>query len=560
MPPAWARRLRLLPGYDPLHTAGTALFVKTLAEAWRTVAHEHLVNDGHTFFFVEEIAQRALDFFPECIQHVKGELAGQPFVLAPWQEASVANMFGWLRPDLTRRYREVFLFVPRKNGKSALAAGIILYVLFCDEEKGSEIYSAAADRDQAALVFSHVKGMVLQEPMFQRRSKIYETGKSVVVDQTRNSYKCISAEASTKHGYNSHMVVIDELHAQPNADLVDVLMTSTGARRQPIIVHMTTSDHERPSICNEKHDYASKVRDCILDDPSFLPIIYEAKPDMDWTDPKIWALANPNLGVSVSLEYMEHECKRAQETPRFQNTFKRLHLNIRTQQDILWIDMADWDSCLSHDVTHEALKGQVCFAGLDLATTADLCAFVLYFPASHSVLPFFWLPAETASIRKQRNRLPYPEWVAQGYIRATPGNVCDYDILRRDINLLGKDFNIKEIAIDRWNSSQLQQQLLGDGFEVVPFGQGFASMSAPSKELERLILAKELKHDGHPVLRWNMSNAMVEQDAAGNIKVSKKKSTEKIDGVVALVMGIGRAIAQPEKQGSIYDTRGIIIL
>ena len=558
MPPAWGRLLRLLPGYDPIATAGRMFFARTMAEAQRLIAQEKLAAQKHVYIFVEKLAQDALDFFPECIQHVKGELAGQPFVLAEWQQAIIANIFGWVDTSGYRRYREVFLFVGRKNGKTVLAAGVVLYFLFCDQEHGSELYSAAADKDQAALVFSHVKGMVQQEPAFSSRAKVHETYKSVVVDATGNAYKVVSSEASTKHGYNSHLVIIDELHAQPNSELVDVLMTSTGSRRQPLIWHMTTSDFDKPSICNEKHDYASKVRDGIIDDPQFLPAVYEAKPMDDWADPVVWHKANPNLGVSMSMEYMEHECKRAQETPRYQNTFKRLHLNIKTSQDVLWIDINDWDVCQNARVTWDDLRGEECYAGLDLASTSDLCAFAMYFPKSHSILPVFWLPEETAAIRLERNRVPYPTWVKQGYIRATPGNVTDYDILRRDINTLGEEYNIKEIAIDRWNSTQLQNQLVGDGFTIVPFGQGFASMSAPAKELERLILNKELHHDGHPVLRWNISNCSVEEDAAGNIKPSKKKSTEKVDGAVSLIMAIGRAIAQPEKKGSVYDTRGIL--
>src|SRR5712691_1653041 len=287
MPAARARLLTRLPGYDPLATAGRALFFPTLEEAQRYVAQEGMREARGVHLFIEELAKRALEFFPSCIQHVKGELAGTPFILADWQAAIVANIFGWLRPDLTRRYREILLFVPRRNGKTALAAGIVLYVLFCDGEKGSECYSAAADKDQAALVFAHVKGMVLQEPEFQSRSQIYETYKSVVVGTTGNVYRVISAEANTKHGFNSHLVIVDELHAQPNAELVDVLLTSTGSRRQPIVLNMSTSDWDRPSVCNEKHDYASKVRDGVIEDPAFLPIIYEAKPDADWENPAV---------------------------------------------------------------------------------------------------------------------------------------------------------------------------------------------------------------------------------------------------------------------------------
>ena len=314
----WDDVIGLVPGYDPQATAG---------DCW----------------FDEEAADKVVGFFADCLVHVKGEFAGRPFLLEPWQQAIVANLFGWKRPDGTRRYREAFIFVPRKNGKSILAAGICIYMLFCDGEWGAEIYCAAAERDQAALVFDVAKQMVNHEPVLRDACRIYT--KAITIESMGSTFKAISADASTKHGYNAHCAVIDELHAQKNRELVDVLITSTGARRQPLIVHITTSDFERPSICNEKHDYASKVRDGIIEDRAFLPVIYEAGRDDDWTNPEVWAAVNPNYGVSISKEYLAHECQRAQEAPTYENTFKRLHLNIRTEQDVRWISMERWERC-----------------------------------------------------------------------------------------------------------------------------------------------------------------------------------------------------------------------
>jgi len=529
--------LGLIPGYDPFATAGDCRF------------------DA-------EAAQNAIDFFmhPEdgCLRHVKGALAGTLLRLEPWQQAIIANIFGWKRPDGTRRYREVFIFIPRKNGKTTLAAGIANYVLFCDGEPGAELYCAAADRDQALLVFEQAKGMIFNEPALEARAKVYTASKAIVNESEGSSLKAISADANTKHGYNTHLAIIDELHAQPNRDLVDVLMTSTGSRRQPLIIHITTADFDRESICNEKRRYALKVRDGVIDDPYFLPVIYEASLEDDWTDPAVWASANPNLGVSVSLEYLERECRRAQETPTFENTFKRLHLNITTQQDVRWLRLEDWDRCAGA-VDAEALKGKECFAGLDLSTTTDLSAFVLFFPEGNLVLPFFWIPEDNAHERERRDRVPYLTWAREGFVQTTPGNVIDYDFIRRRIKELGQIYNIREIAVDRWNSTQLQTQLQGDGFTIVPFGQGFASMSAPTKELEKLIIGGALAHGAHPVLRWNASNVSVETDAAGNLKPSKKKSTERIDGIVALIMALGRAMVR-EEGGSVYDGRGILLV
>lgn len=383
----------------------------------------------------------------------------------------------------------------------------------------------------------------LAEPELASRSKVYTN--AIVVESTGSVLKVISAEAYSKHGINAHGIIVDELHAQPDRELVDVLMTSTGARRQPLVIYITTADFDRPSICNEKYDYATKVRDGIIEDPAFLPVIYEAKQDYDWTDPDVWARANPNLGISVSMEYLERECRRARETPSYENTFKRLHLNMKTQQDVRWLSMEAWDACGKLKFEESSLEGERCFAGLDLSTTTDISAFVMVFPREDgqvAIIPRFWIPAESAEKRERRDRVPYTTWARQGFIEMTSGNVVDYDTIRTRINELKERFNIAEIAIDPWNATQLSVQLQGDGFEVVTFGQGFKDMTAPSKELEKLVMSNKLMHSGHPVLRWMASNVAVETDAAGNLKPSKKKSTERIDGIVAAVMGLGRAL------------------
>ncbi len=528
--------IRLVPGYDPYAAAGDCRFD-------------------------EEAALHVIGFFHDCLVHVKGEKAGEPFILEPWQQAIVANLFGWKRPDGTRRYREAFVFVARKNGKSSMAAGLALYMLFCDGEPGAEIYSAAAERDQAALVFDVAKRMVLAEPVLSTACRVYQ--KAITIESMGSSYKAISADANTKHGYNTHCAVIDELHAQRTRELVDVLMTSTGARRQPLIVHLTTSDFERESICNEKHDYACKVRDGIIEDSSFLPVIYEASIDDEWDDPEVWRKANPNLGVSVSEEYIAHECQRAQETPTFENTFKRLHLNIKTEQDVRWIRMADWDGCAT-PVDAGALKRRQCWGGLDLATISDLAAFVLVFPnddGRYDVLPFFWCPRDNAHQRERRDRVPYLTWARQGLIELTPGNSIDYRHIRRRVNELGEKYRIVDIGYDPYNASHLATELgEEDGFELVQFRQGYLSMNEPTKELERLVINGQINHGGHAVLRWMAGNVTVKMDPAGNIKPDKQRSSEKIDGVVALIMAIGRAMFSDRPQRSVYESRGVLII
>jgi phage terminase large subunit-like protein len=535
VPRRWRDLFALIPGYDPVKTAGECTFDAGLAD-------------------------RCVAFFEKHLTHIEGKWAGKPLSLEPWQQAIVGCAFGWFRPDGTRRYREVFQYVPRKNGKSTMLGGLVNLVAFCDDEPGAQIYSAAADREQATLVYRQAKGMILNNPALSRHARIYATYKSI---EFPNGvvYKALSADADTKHGQNTHLVVIDELHAQPNRDLVDVLVTSTGSRTQPLIWYITTADFDRESICNEKYDYASKVRDGIVADAAFLPVIFEATTDDDWTSPKTWRKANPNLGVSVSEEYLARECQRAKETPTYENTFKRLHLNIRTQNDVRWLRLEDWDGCAG-PVNETALAGRHCFGALDLSSKVDVTAWVLVFPPTDDdplwrILPRFFIPADNARQRERRDRVPYETWGRQGLMTLTEGNVVDYDVVKAQIAADAKTFDLQEVAYDPWNATQIALQLQADGATVVEFGQGYRSMSEPTKELEKLVTSGRLAHAGNPVLRWMAGNAAVESDPAGNLKPSKKKSTERIDGVVALVMGLGRAIMKPDET-SVYESRGVL--
>jgi phage terminase large subunit-like protein len=546
IPAKWLDLFKLLPGYDPVATAA----------------------DGD--WFSVEFAESAIKFFWKYLTHVEGALAGKPFELCPWQQAIVGAAFGWKRSDGTRRYREVFQFVPRKNGKSTMLGGLINLVAFCDKEPGAQLYSAAAEREQAALVHRQAKGMILANPELSHGTRIYATFKSIEYP-TGSVYKALSADADTKHGLNVHFACIDELHNQPNRELVEVLMTGTGARRQPLIWHITTADYDRESICNEKYDYACKVRDGVIEDRGFLPVIFEALKDDDWKSEEVWAKANPNLGVSVSLDYLRRECKRAQEVPAYENTFKRLHLNMRTQQDVRWLSLEQWDLCAGLDEgetpaewlarTERECANRECYAAIDLSSISDVTAKVSVFrddDGGYTILPRFWLPEETAKIRDRKDRVPYLTWAREGFIRFTAGNRIDYSFIRQEINEQSKVQTIKEIAYDPWNAQQLATQLgEKDGFEMVEFRQGTISMNEPCKELERLIGSKLLRHGNNPVLRWMVSNVCVKIDESGNLRPDKKRSSEKIDGVVALIMAIGRAMVATG-DGSIYDTRGVV--
>ncbi|HFD40868.1 MAG TPA: terminase large subunit [Anaerolineae bacterium] len=514
------------------------------------------------FWFDERAAQGAVNFFERLLVHVKGEWAGQPFVLQDWQRGVVRDLFGWKRADGSRRYRTAYIEVPRKNGKSTLAAGLALYLLFADGEPGAEVYSAAADRDQAAIVFDLARAMTEAQPHLMKRAATFK--RSIIVPETRSTYRVLSADAYTKHGLNAHGVVVDELHAQPTRDLVDVLVTSTGARRQPLTIFITTAGFDRESVCWEYHEYARQVRDGIIEDSTFYGVIYAADEDADWLDEEVWAAANPSLGVTVKLDYLRNEARRAEMVPAYQNTFRRLHLNQWTQQESRWLPMEAWDACAGA-FDERLLEGAACYGGLDLASTSDIAAFVLCFPSEAGEeerfiwLPYFWIPRENMLERARRDRVPYDAWVRQGLITATEGNVIDYGYILRDIEALGERFNIREIAFDRWGAFQVSQQLEGMGFTMVGFGQGFVSMSPPMRELLRLVLNGRLVHGGHPVLRWMADNLVVSQDAAGNLKPNKAKSREKIDGIVAGLMALDRAIRH-EQPGSVYEQRGILTL
>ncbi len=472
-------------------------------------------------------------------RHSKGQWAGQPFDLLDWQwQEVVAPLFGWKRPDGTRRFRRGYIEVPKKNGKSTLFSGLSLYLLVGDNEPGAEIYSAAVDRDQASIVYGEAAHMVDESPDLSRRLKVVRSTKRIVYHRTRSFYKALSADVPAKEGLNAHAVLIDELHAQRTRDLWDTLRYAGASRRQPLQLAITTAGYDRHSICWEQHDYALKVLDGTIEDTSFFPFVAAANDEADWTDPNVWKTANPSFGITINADQFAEDCTEAQESPAKENSFRRYRLNQWTEQDVRWLNMEKWDAC---GTPLEDLRGQVCFAGLDLSSTTDVSALVLVFPdedeGRFDVLPLFWVPEEGARKRERRDRVPYVQWIRDDHMEATSGEVVDYDVIRRRINELNEQFEIREIAIDRWNATQLATQLEGDGFEMVAFGQGYASMSAPTKKLEEVVLSRKLAHAGHPVLRWMAGNVSIETDAADNWKPSKKKSVERIDGIVALIMG-----------------------
>jgi phage terminase large subunit-like protein len=484
-------------------------------------------------------------------------MAGKPFVLEPWQEKLTRDIFGALRPDGTRQHREALVAVPRKNGKTTLGAAWALALLILDNEPGGQVFSAAADKDQARLCFAIAKEMVGRSPLLSDLLEVYKD--AIVYEDIGAAYKPISADAFTKHGLNPSGVIFDELHAQKTRELYDVLQTGMGARSQPLMVSITTAGWDRESICAKTWDYARQVADGAIPDAAFYPALWELEEGADWQDEKVWAKCNPNLGVSVSMDFLQRECAKAREDTAYENTFRQLYLNEWTEQAVRYLPMADWDATSHH--TLPDLAGQPCYMGVDLSATVDLTAWVLVFPLDDervAVLPRAYIPGGRIGARERRDRVPYGAWVRDELITATDGLSVDYESVLADITEACSTYKVEAIAVDRWNSTHLQQRLMADGANVVQHGQGFRDMADPTKQLQRLTLERKIVHGGHPVLRWNMANLVVERDAAGNVKPSKKASTEKIDLAVATIMALGVWQAEAITGAGHYETHDLL--
>lgn len=500
-------------------------------------------NSGKYYFDVKT-ANRVLTFFGTEIKHSKGAFAGKPFKLERWEKKIIGHLFGWKRKkDNTRRFRKIFVYVPRKNGKSTLLAAVGIVLLVADGEPGAEIYSAAADVEQANLVFAEASNMVAQNDTLSREIKVLKGYKSMKHELSMSYWKVLSSEAGTKHGLNPHAYMIDELHAQKNNELVEALETGLGARRQPVGVYITTADYAKDSPCNRLYRYAQNVRDKAIDDPYFLPVIYETIEGVDdWNDPAVWKKVNPNLEVSVSLDFLESQHQKALNEPSYENVFKRLHLNMQTKQETKWLSLVEWDAC-GDDTEERELVGKRCFASVDLSSSIDIASLVLFFPEYCACLCYFWVPKDTAD-----KKIEYEMWAKQGHISVSKERTIDYRLIEQKIIDLKELYDIQMVAYDPWNASQFSVTMSDThGFAMVEFRQGFISMNEPSKEFEKLIIKRKLNHFNNPVLRWMAENVNIKEDPSGNIKPVKPNSRNsplKIDGIIALIMAIGVSLTE----------------
>ena len=509
-------------------------------------------------------ADRAVTFI-ENLCHTKGKWAGTRFWLLPWQEQLIRDIFGIVKPDGNRQFRTAFVEICKKVGKSELAAAVALYLLYADNEPSAEVYGAAADRQQASIVFDVARQMVEMSPALMKRSKLMSATKRIVNYGNAGFYQVLSAEVGSKHGFSISGLVFDEIHTQPNRQLYDVLTKySSDARQNPLHFIITTAGNDRHSIAFELHTKAIDIIEGRRVDPTFYPVVYGLKDDEDWEDEANWYKVNPSLGYTVDIERLRDAYREAKQNPADEITFKWLRMNMWVSSTTSWIPDAIFMKG-NEPIDMRILEGRDCYAGLDLSSTGDITALVLMFPPRNAeekyiLVPYFWVPEETIPQRVKANSVPYDVWEKQGYLLATEGNVIHYDFIEKFICDLSEKYHILEIAVDRWNATHMIQNLEDQGFTMVPFGQGFASMSTPTKEFYRLLMEGQIIHAGHPVLRWMAGNVVVETDAAENIKVTKAKSREKIDGIVASIMALDRCLRnEGEQQGSVYDQRGLLV-
>ena len=517
-----------------------------------------------TSHYDKEKADRAVRFI-ENLCHTKGKWAGKRFWLLPWQEQLIRDIFGIVKPDGYRQFRTAFVEICKKVGKSELAAAIALYLLYADNEPSAEVYGAAADRQQASIVFDVARQMVEMSPALLKRSKIMGATKRIVNYGNAGYYQVLSAEVGGKHGFSVSGLVFDEIHTQPNRQLYDVLTKgSSDARQNPLHFIITTAGTDRHSIAYELHTKAIDILEGRRVDPTFYPVVYGLKDDEDWEDEANWYKVNPSLGYTVDIERLRDAYREAKQNPADEVTFRWLRMNQWVSSTTAWIPDQIYQRG-NEEIDLKSLEGRDCYGGLDLSSTGDITAFVLMFPPRNEeekyiILPFFWIPEETIPQRVKANSVPYDVWERQGHLLATEGNVIHYDFIEKFIEELGEKYHILEIAFDRWGATQMVQDLEGMGFTVVPFGQGYSSMSAPTKEFYKILMEGRMVHGGHPVLRWMAGNVVIDTDPAGNIKVTKARSKEKIDGIVAAIMALDRCIRnQVQPQGSVYDERGLLV-
>lgn len=527
----------------------------------RTEADERALLNGCTFD--PKRAEHVETFCRTFLRHSKGEWAGRPFELLDWQrEDLIFPLFGWLRPNGFRRFTKAFVFLPKKNGKSSIAAAIGLYMLVGDDEAGAEVYSAATDRVQAGVVHNEAIRMVDASPELSEALDVNRATFNIAYSETKSYYRALSAVASAQEGLNAHAIVADELHVWHGRALWDSLRYAFRARRQGLLFAITTSGDDPTSVCYQQYEYSKAVLTGTIDDERHFSYICEAEPTDDWTAPETWKKANPSLGSIIRIEDLAADCREAENSPAAQAAFKRYSLNVWQSATTPWLDIHRWNANAVR-FTEADLAGQRCFAGLDLAIKSDTTALVLLFPVDQSpsgnqryrLLSYFWLPQATAD--RQRSLIPWQSWATSGHIALTPGGVADFEFVRARIRDIARKFNLAGLAYDRMYAHVLAQQLQDeDGIPMVEFPQTIMAFAEPTATFERLVIAGDIEHNGNAVMTWQAGNVNVKADVNNNLRPVKPPDGEhrKIDGPVAGIMALALAMKnEPDNSLSVYD-------
>jgi phage terminase large subunit-like protein len=541
------------PSTDPVTRYALDVVAKKIiaGKGVRLACQRHLddLKHGHRRGLKWDIAaaMRAIEFFPDILRLPE---EGTPFILTAWEQFIVGSLFGWKKADGYRRFQIAFIEIGKGNGKTPLVAGILLYLMVADGERGAQCYTAATSREQADLCFQDAVKMVDASPALSAR--VQKSGIKKVFNLAHlasgSFLRPISSERKGLDGKRVQGAALDEVHEHPSAVAVDKIRAGTKGRRQPMIIEITNSGFDRTSVCWNHHEYSLKIVEGTLKDDGWFAYVCQLDTKDKWTDPKVWIKANPNLGVSIKPEYLEALVREATGMPSKQNIVKRLNFCVWTKSGEVFIPTEMWDKCRGK-YTEKELEGRDAVGGLDLSKARDFAAFVALFPGKPvRFLPYFWLPEDSAAALGEKSSLPVSDWVERGLLELTPGNVIDFDFIRKRINELANKFRFTEIGYDEHQAQQIAVQLEGDGHTMVPVRQGFLTLNEPTCEVLRLVKSKGLEHPDNPIMNWMISNIAVKYDAAGNIKIDKEKSSEKVDGPAALVDAMARKITQPEGQ------------
>ncbi|HYM24443.1 MAG TPA: terminase TerL endonuclease subunit [Vicinamibacterales bacterium] len=504
-------------------------------------------------------AQRVFDFYEQFL--VLDD--GHAFTLQSWQQFIVGSVFGWVDEKGDRRFRTAYVETAKGSGKTPLAGGLALYGLIADQEPAAEVYSLGVTRDQAQYLFNYGKKMVSNSPELRELLGDGIGEHNIAWLATHSFFRPLSSEGRSLDNKRPHLALVDELHEHPSSIVVDKIRAGTKGRRQALIFEITNSGYDRNSVCWHHHDFSLKVLENVTKNETWFAYVCALDAGDDWRDEKVWPKANPNIGISITLKYLREQVAEAVGMPSKQNIVRRLNFCEWTEQAERWLDLPVWDGNAKAPVDVEALRGRACYLGLDLSSTRDLSALLLLFPSEdgdYDVVAFFWLPEENMQARVDRDRVPYDVWSREGFLELTPGNVIDYERIEKKVLECVEIFDVRELGYDPWNATQLILRLEAGGVTCFPIRQGFASLTAATKELEKLVVSGRFHHGGHPVLRWNAANVAIEQDAAGNLKPSKKRSTERIDGISAAVNALDRAMRNTDNGPKWFEEHGVLSL